>query len=354
MDSSGSVAATCRRLAADLGDAQAWQELAHLLESPACAALPSDAEDWKSAHELFKETVWREIRAFWRAGASELPYLMYRPVPNYASDCVSFDDLGMRRSMKAGAPVVYEDFLSTPLRRGVVIGNSASAGVGVSGDAATLASVLNQRMPDTVWFNLSIGGHGLLQNAIALDLLAPDRFDYLVICGGLIDYLAPLTAVAKTPHFPAYIAPHQSEGHSAYDIAANGWSERDLARTQRRAVEMMADRATRGGARTLFMLQPHLALTSKVLAPAECCMTAVYERTADRPVWKAHTKMAPYRQQIISEYAAVCAAAGIDFRNANDDPRFTAADWLYLDYIHVNDPGHVRMAGIVTDWITPG
>lgn len=339
----------CDQLSRNLADKPLWDKLTALLEEIHTAA--PDAKDlWIAPHALFKEQVWRDIRAFWRMGVRNLPYVMYGPIPNQQPSLV--DGLGMRLSLKDDAPVVYEDFLKTPLRRGLVIGNSTAAGVGVSDHAETLSSVLNRMMPDTVWFNLAIGGHNLTQNAITLDLFGPDRFDYLVICAGLIDFLVTLTLQPETPHIPPYLLPHQPpELPTTYDIEANGWSLSGLARHHRRALETIAARASRSNARTLFLLQPHIGMGDKPLSSEERCMEMVYIQTADRPVWKAHTKIAPYRKWISDSLSSACASAGIPFLDSNAHAHFREREWLYLDYIHVNGRGQAHMADIVAAWI---
>lgn len=343
--------ALCERLAAHMDDASAWETLENRLMLARHRPEAIDDGLWVHAQALFKNVVWRDIRTFWRAGTQTVPYLMYGPVANHREEAVSFDTLGMRTSLKAGRPVSYEEFLATPLRRGVVIGNSTAAGVGVSKDAATLTSILNTLTPDTLWFNMAVGGHNLFQNALALCLFAPDKLDYAVVCGGLIDFLSPITMQTRTPRLPSYIPPHQPpDTPTSYDIGENGWSEPLVLRSCRRALEMILDQAARRGARPLFLLQPHLALTDKDLSPEERSMMMIYENSADRPIWKAHLVLARYRQRILESLSGICASLGMDFADAGSDSLFMGKDWLYLDYIHVNDDGHARLAALIHRW----
>jgi len=344
-----SADAICRILQNDLNDVDAWHKLEALLRD---ADPVAQDPVWRTAHTLFREVVWRDIRAFWRAGVDPKPYLMYTAKPLYEDGGLSFDAMGMRATFGKQTKLSYDGFLRTTRRRGLIIGNSTAAGVGVRSDGDTLASKLNQLTPDVLWYNLAIGGHNLIQNALALDLLAPEKFDYVVLCGGLIDFLAPLTLDRGTSFLPAYIPPHQAADlPTQFDIDKNGWTVEGVLKSNRRALESIAARVSRSGSKALFMLQPHLGMTSKQLCVQERCMVGVYHNTATQPIWIAHTKISDYAQTISDSYAEMAAHLSLSYIDANAQPSMVSSAWLYLDFIHVNELGHLRMAEMVLSWV---
>jgi hypothetical protein len=228
-----------------------------------------------------------------------------------------------------------------------VLGNSTAAGVGVDNDRATLASRLNDIAPELLWANLAVGGHNLLQNAITFGMQAPESLDAVVIVAGLIDFLVPLMRQYDGEVLPPYLFPNDSAvRETSYDLQSNGWVLATLEAWCRRALEIIADQAARRNAKAVFVLQPHLALTAKKYSPQERCLVAVYGRSADRPIWKAHLHLARYRELISETLSRICRQIGLPFVDANTDSRLLTAHWLYLDYIHVNNHGHQRLAEI--------
>ncbi len=134
------------------------------------------------------------------------------------------------------------------------------------------------------------------------------------------------------------------ETDSRFDLAANGWSESAIQHGLQRGLEMMSDRVARANAQMLFMLQPHLGLNDKRLSPEEQCMISTYAKSATRPVWKAHTHIQSHREKIVGSIKNACDNLRILFSDINRAPEFTDSNWLFLDYIHVNNTGHAHLA----------
>jgi hypothetical protein len=63
------------------------------------------------------------------------PYLMRQANPLYSSYSLNTDELGFRVAILDGKPLTYREFLDFEITKGIILGNSASFGVGVSKDS---------------------------------------------------------------------------------------------------------------------------------------------------------------------------------------------------------------------------
>ena len=92
-----------------------------------------------------------QMRDYDRLGVEWLPYLMHFHPPNFRSCAVNTDTCGFRFSHKNGNLVRTFGRDDQPAVN-LIVGGSASFGIGASSDGDTISSVLNSRT-DEVWLN---------------------------------------------------------------------------------------------------------------------------------------------------------------------------------------------------------
>lgn len=307
-------------------------------------------------------------KAYFALGLEPAPYFMFRHRANAACEFVSFDGDGMRTCLAGGAAVSLRAFLASSKRKGVIVGNSVTAGSGVSGDAAVVHNRLNAADPDWLWFNLSVMGHNSTQNLLALEHHLAGAVSAVVYCGGMIDYLFALSWRRRHGALPFWgeesyfgapldLNPELCAGAAATDWATTGWTHDAVAARGAAAIAAMAALCRRLGARLLVMLQPHLGLCAKPPSPEEAMMQANLARDARRPTdqvhgvcKRAHLQLGRWAPEIRGAFHHAAAAADVEFCDANVLPAFLTSDQMFADYIHVTDAGHAAIAAEIRRW----
>ena len=275
------------------------------------------------------------------------PYVMRQGAPGYRSASLNTDAHGFRLSRAEAGPVDLEILRNWPRRRGVVVGNSALYGVGVSNDGATVPSWLNRYGEDEWrWANLSLRASVLWQERQVLELYPPERLDALLWVSGVNDLV-----VAGLGGGDAVLPPFI--GQPTFSQRMNGRPSPRLEEDE--AVEAVfrrlkltltpLARLMETGVRVAFVLQPLYTWVDKPPAPEEAYLIARFDAIPNR-LHRAHHpgRMGPLYRPMRTALAAACAELGIPFWDANSGAGLNGEGWLFVDRIHLTDRGHFRLA----------
>lgn len=307
-------------------------------------------------------------RCFFDAGVEPAPYIMFRQKTDIRLATLRFDEHGFRPCIKQGETICVEAFRGTTLRRNVIVGNSTSAGSGVSAETNVVHNILNSWRAEDLWLNASMMGHNLFQNAVLLELMDLPSLENLVICGGAVDILFATAWEKLTAGYPPYWGEHRyvdGRFHSAQadSTAERRWSEAEIGHFFDIALGKLGRLARSLGARCLFVFQPHLVLCAKPRSPEEALVLSRWNASTGVPGALAELKGA-YRsaqlqldawQRFIGECLPVlCRKHGIEWCDANAADHFITAEFLFPDPIHLVDTGHQALAALIDDRLARG
>lgn len=129
-----------------------------------------------------------------------LPLVMYFQAPNQSFDAVHTDPFGFRLSTgPAGESIGLDAALTGDIN--IVVGNSTSFGVGVSGDSHTMASQLS-KYSGAPWLNFSGRSFGMAQELALLNTFVGDfrKLNRIVLFTGAND----LVLHHRSTRYPRY------------------------------------------------------------------------------------------------------------------------------------------------------
>jgi hypothetical protein len=322
------------------------------------------------------------------------PYLTFTSRPKFRSAVVNTDSYGFRVS--TGGNGAGDDLIDSASwwrrsRRALLIGGSFAFGVGASGDARTIASVLNRRMPYS-FLNLGIRAANSTQELIA-SLPFLDSAELVIVCSGINNLVVGLgssgqnelygplfsedaigTLAAHSVHELGALAQARLEGISVQSLlreiirrlgkrlrrteqrssgaggdpeggySLSGYVQEKLAgdalKRQKRDLGIMV-RALSPGARLVFATQPFAEGCEKRLCPEEERLFRLTDEVQGRHWQILKTYLAQLWPSYVRELGNTCSKERILFLDLNEVP---FAGWSFVDRVHMTDEGYLQVA----------
>jgi hypothetical protein len=282
------------------------------------------------------------------------PYLMTMAARDVSLVGIGTDAHGFRRTIDDGAPLDREQWLSSTAHRVLVVGNSTSWGVGVRSDGAHTASALNARDGEFCAFNASVKGSNLVQQRLMVDAWLPEGGTAVVI-GGVLDLIFALSWPRDDAHgaLPFWNA---GDGDltrdSEWAFEPSHWPDDAAAHVMAHELHALGTLARARNAHVLYVLQPHLDFLDRDPLPDEARLAEAFtqELGAFRPL-HASGVLRAHAASFTSWLSRACAAAGVQFLDANMADEMREPGVWFLDHIHLTDAGHGQLAALVERWL---
>lgn len=322
------------------------------------------------------------------------PYLTFTSSPKFRSAVVNIDPSGFRVSTGgngAGDDLVDSVSWWRRSRRALLIGGSFAFGVGASGDARTIASVLNELTPYS-FLNLGIRAANSTQELIALVPFI-DSAELVIVCSGINNLVVGLQSGGRNElHGPLFAegAIEALGAHSLYELAAmvqarlgsigirslldeitrrlgkrllriRKWSSRAEGDTEENsslsgsAQEQLASDALKRQKRDLGIIAKALSPRARLIFAAQPFAEACEKRLCleEERLFRLTDEMQGIHWQILKTYLAqlwpsyvrelgnICSKERILFLDLNEVP-FTG--WSFVDRVHMTDDGYLQVA----------
>ena len=283
-----------------------------------------------------------------------VPYIMLAPQAHYVSPSANTDEMGFRLSFKNGARVSRAEFMATPGKKGIILGNSVSWGTGASHDINVVHNVLNRDMPNTTWFSLALRMSTLTQERLSAELFAPLDVDHVVwITGGLFIMLG----LSPEDHSRFMPFPSQAQFEKALGLSYARPNNVDFTVRLPQMLQLLErelallSRVFGPRARSMiFAIQPAPLHYNKPLHPKEkelldlfFAMPGPLKDPGYRKVYQ--TLLA----RIVEASKTLCPKHGIQFVDISESRHFNTPEWLFVDTGHMSDAGHVALANAIRD-----
>jgi hypothetical protein len=321
------------------------------------------------------------------------PYVTFTSSRNFRSAVVNTDAYGFRISTGKNRSEDLIDCASwwRESRRALLIGGSFAFGVGASGDARAVASVLNERLPYS-FLNLGIRAANSTQELIA-SLPFLDSAELVIVCSGINNLVVGLGSSAQEELYgPLFSegAIHALAAYSVHELGTlvqarlDGMSIRSLLRVigsrlekrlrrtkqrlpdvggalkegdalsdavqkkiadnalkrQKRDLGIMA-RALSPGSRLVFAAQPFAEGCRKELCYEEERLFRLTDEIQGRHWTILKTYLATLWPSYVRELGNICSKEGILFLDLNEIP---FAGWSFVDRVHMTDAGYLQVA----------
>lgn len=270
--------------------------------------------------------------------------------PNYHSNSINTDNKGFRIAMLDGKSYSLDDFAVLPGKKGVILGNSVSFGVGASHDRNVFANVINDKLPGTYWYNLSLRASDLAQERRSIEIYGPPNIDYIIWFTGLNSLNYFLVELADKLRYRS----EQSGYHDSPILSRNDWNSSFAALLEAMQKEIAALASNYKPKSTiLFCLQPMLTWIGKQKTAEEAELITIFDTTFNRPLRRAFpTVMKNIYKIYVDALNKICEEEGIDFIDMNAASEMRKGDsWLFIDRVHLADMGHSTVGDILIRWI---
>jgi hypothetical protein len=346
----------------------------------------------------------RDYDEFMYMGVRWMPYTMFFQHANYRSAAINTDSLGFRVSHGTDGALRVSDLDgSAPVN--LVVGGSTVLGTGATADRFTLASCLSRRRNET-WLNFSCRGYNATQELL-LFLMHRHRFSggigHVIVFSGINTLaLEGLPEEFSSDHGRYYYSFEFAHYMDRYNRDLQRRSNTYGSQLERRAavtrlrewfgrltsaeenptdkvivdedvgiavrVARAADATARAlehwrlllapfGARLTFALQPMASWTKDRLSPEE---EEVFHAIDSCPnnFWRLFGHI--LGPEVYSLYAGAlregCERNGVEFIDMNARLRAAAAadDYIFVDRVHFNDPGHELVASLLCESCAEG
>ena len=307
-----------------------------------------------------------------------LPYLMYFHRAGYRSGVINTDQRGFRYSHGAGQRASAGELLPPgPVR--LLVGSSTAFGIGVTNDAATMASRLwSAYAPSAPWLNFAGRSFNSTQEAILLllyrHLLPP--IDEIVFFSGLNDLaLSRLPAEQRGDHGAFFNCgeyfDQMEELRARHRKAQAGLGRRGLRRSTEppipaevrplderiaNAVELTSRhleswRQLAPATRISYVLQPLATWIREEPAPPEALIFGELDEISN--FWQLYGDIATMEAGRAYAEAMRDACQKVDVRFADISPAIaevvTGRDWLFVDRAHFTDLGSDIVSRLVAE-----
>lgn len=307
-----------------------------------------------------------------------LPYVMTFQLPGVSTPSFTTDEHGFRGTVWRGRRLTLSGYASEAGRHGLLVGGSTAFGVGASGDAHTVASLLNDRT-DQVWFNVAGRSFNSTQELLIFLLYLPEVVDTVLILSGINNLVLSVLSATTSPVYNSFYA------HSVFERGLRSGQVTGVRGALKLLVRELADRATRGedgardgegqkyehmkacfrrdmrlwtllrramGYRLYFVFQPVPWWIGKVLSEEERELFDILDHIDPHGAWH---EISGYMHDMAARYVAdvrtVCDELDIPFLDLNRSPALRDGRWLFVDRVHLTDDGYVAVADdIVKGW----
>ena len=305
-----------------------------------------------------------------RGRSQYLPYVMGFNAADFRSAAINTDALGFRFAHDPEGNAISVGTLDTlrPREVNLLVGASAALGYGATSDAASVASRLADKDPDsTPWLNLAGHCFNAVQELLLFVLHSHrlPKVKRIVVMGGFNTLV-----MARLPEFirgalpPFYFC---GEYYEKYDEMAeeNGavlpsvklpkWPtettalppiDETLARGTRETLNALASwklLATSLGAELTFLMQP-LATWVRTPCAEEKILFDELDKISKLGSWQTlygDISDAAVAERYADNLASGCHGLGIRFGNLVEDLRQRpASEWFYVDRAHFTDHGN--------------
>jgi len=295
------------------------------------------------------------------------PYVMFTNQLNVRLKVCNTDDHGFRYTLHANKWLDYAAFGSLNGSKGIISGGSTAFGVGVSSDANTIPSLMNQQS-DTVWFNFGGRASNSTQELMLFVFHLP-KVDKVLLLSGVNN----LVTLMQSAHYDMPFGGFMGDGRF-YDLNMGGTErfyrlvQRRMRRLVRRPVSLPAQPSfaqrfgeslkiierdlevwrifrDASGFSLIYFLQPFAGWTHKQLSDEELELFTILDHYQG-PVWQTMFGQITDNYERYSEHLqAVCHAKSIEFVDLNKlIPR---EGWLFGDRVHLTDQGSMAVAALI-------
>ncbi|MFE0174461.1 SGNH/GDSL hydrolase family protein [Streptomyces sp. NPDC059002] len=315
-----------------------------------------------------------------------LPYLMYFGRGDFSSQAIRTDRAGFRISTGPDGIQASAAGHVPPGPVRILTGGSTALGVGATGDASTLSSLLWSRYaPSEPWLNFAGHCFNPTQEALLFTLYRHllGNVSEVVIYSGVNAMM-----LARLPEW-------QQGDHGAFFFCGEYFEKMEELREQNRGPAKRFGRRTKSGSgtpavatfddvrrdittvigsatemtlrqldvwrrmagpetRITYVLQPMSRWMRQTSTPQETVLFEERDRIYQRGVWEelyGDVATPEVAKSFAAELRAGCEKQGVRFFDLN--PVFADAttedDWLFVDRVHYNDMGHDIAARIMAE-----
>ena len=298
-----------------------------------------------------------------------VPHLMYFHPRNVALKSVTTDEFGFRNTTgaKPGAPTA------------LLVGGSSVFGIGATGDAMTIPSLLNTATKYS-WLNFGGRAFNSTQEAILVHLSNTKKIEGpIVVMSGVNNLTRSLMSGSFSKMFGAFF--HQGLFESQMRSAAVG--NRALARQLiaglrerfgfgkkqhsqdasnpshsktasydamltvfERDCEYFQMLAQHNSTSASFVLQPFAPWIQKSLTTQETELFKLLDQEAEG-FSRVLSELAERKQQYTQDLQAICARTGLKFVDLNTASELQKPEWLFVDRVHLTDAGYSVVAKLL-------
>ncbi|MFZ9798142.1 MAG: SGNH/GDSL hydrolase family protein [Ilumatobacteraceae bacterium] len=298
-----------------------------------------------------------------------VPHLMYFHPRNVALKSVTTDEFGFRNTTgaKPGAPTA------------LLVGGSSVFGIGATGDAMTIPSLLNTATKYN-WLNFGGRAFNSTQEAILVHLSNTKKIEGpIVVMSGVNNLTRSLMSGSFSKMFGAFF--HQGLFESQMRSAAVG--NRALARQLiaglrerfgfgkkqhsqdasnpshsktasydamltvfERDCEYFQMLAQHNSTSASFVLQPFAPWIQKSLTTQETELFKLLDQEAEG-FSRVLSELAERKQQYTQDLQAICARTGMKFVDLNTASELQKPEWLFVDRVHLTDAGYSVVAKLL-------
>ncbi|MGA1172392.1 MAG: SGNH/GDSL hydrolase family protein [Ilumatobacteraceae bacterium] len=298
-----------------------------------------------------------------------VPHLMYFHPRNVALKSVTTDEFGFRNTTgaKPGAPTA------------LLVGGSSVFGIGATGDAMTIPSLLNTATKYN-WLNFGGRAFNSTQEAILVHLSNTKKIEGpIVVMSGANNLTRSLMSGSFSKMFGAFF--HQGLFESQMRSAAVG--NRALARQLiaglrerfvfgkkqhsqdasnpshsktasydamltvfERDCEYFQMLAQHNSTSASFVLQPFAPWIQKSLTTQETELFKLLDQEAEG-FSRVLSELAERKQQYTQDLQAICARTGMKFVDLNTASELQKPEWLFVDRVHLTDAGYSVVAKLL-------
>jgi len=298
-----------------------------------------------------------------------VPHLMYFHPRNVALKSVTTDEFGFRNTTgaKPGAPTA------------LLVGGSSVFGIGATGDAMTIPSLLNTATKYN-WLNFGGRAFNSTQEAILVHLSNTKKIEGpIVVMSGVNNLTRSLMSGSFSKMFGAFF--HQGLFESQMRSAAVG--NRALARQLiaglrerfgfgkkqhsqdalnpshsktasydamltvfERDCEYFQMLAQHNSTSASFVMQPFAPWIQKSLTTQETELFKLLDQEAEG-FSRVLSELAERKQQYTQDLQAICARTGMKFVDLNTASELQKPEWLFVDRVHLTDAGYSVVAKLL-------
>lgn len=312
-----------------------------------------------------------QLEDYRRLGQIFFPYITRISTPRFSSGAVNTDCHGFRHSYDT-VGCVDSDTWRKRRRRALLMGSSYAFGVGASGDAKTLASVLSH-LTGYSFLNAGIRAANSLQELIAAIPFVQDA-DYILVVSGMNNLIFSLQSLGIYDLYCPLVGEEVYREISAYDLMELSSWKFFLSRFYRRLWKFRGARempcSDSGGShkealqnalaylrrdliilkgamlpsgKIFFAIQPFADVLKRELVPQEKQLFDLHRKEKRIGEWWRYLN--EELKQLWPAYAAgiqkICRDLQIDFADLNEMP---FEGWCYVDPVHMTDNGYQQVA----------